>query len=92
MFLELSQQRFKFISFKAISFEWLLEFVIGVPQLEDLLLVFLGFRIYSFDLVTVLFDQLDVITSDLIVIVFQLCKCLLMIFHELVYVQIFPLF
>ena len=39
VFVELPQERFEFIPFEAISLERLLEFVVGVPQFDYLLLV-----------------------------------------------------
>jgi len=39
----------------------------------------------------VLFDQLDVISGDLVVIIFQLSKSLFMIFHQFIYMQVLSL-
>ncbi len=70
MFFELSEQRLKFISFKSIFFEWFFEFVVGISKFEYFLFVLFGLFIDAFDLISMLFNQFDVVSGDLIVVIF----------------------
>lgn len=91
MLLELSQQRLELIPLQSIFFEWVLELVVGVSQLEDLLLVLLRLLVDSLDLCLVLLDKLEIIPSDLIVVILEFSKGLLMILHEFIDMQILAL-
>jgi hypothetical protein len=90
--LELAQEGLEFVPLKGVSLERVLEFIVGVAQLEDLLLVFLGLLIDALDFIPVLLDELDVIPGDLIVVVFKLGKGIFVVLHQLVDMQVLPFF
>ena len=89
--LELPQQRLELVPFEPVLLERVLELVVGVPQLEDLPLVLLGLLVDALDLRLVLLDQLQVVPRYLVVVVLQLSEGLLVVLHQLVYVQVLPL-
>ena len=88
--LELPEEGLQLVSFESISFEGIFQLVVGISQLKDLLFVFLGLLVNFLDLVSVLFDELDVVPGNFVVVVFQLGKCIFVIFHQLIDVQILP--
>ena len=89
--LKLPQQGLQLVPLQPISFKRLLELAIGISHLKNLLFVLFRLLIYALDLIPMLFDEFDVVASYLVVVVLQLCKSLVVILHELIYVQIFAL-
>ena len=89
--LELPQQRLELVPFEPVLLERVLELVVGVPELEDLPLVLLGLLVDALDLRLVLLYQLQVVPRYLVVVILQLREGLLVVLHQLVYVQVLPL-
>ena len=89
--LELPQQRLELVPLEPVLLERVLELVVGVPELEDLPLVLLGLLVDALDLRLVLLYQLQVVPRYLVVVILQLSEGLLVVLHQLVYMQVLPL-
>jgi hypothetical protein len=81
VFLELSQQTLQFVSLHAQLFQRFLHLIIWVFHFQDLRLVFLWLLVDFLDFGFMVLDKFEIISCDLVVIVLQLVKCLLMVFH-----------
>ena len=84
MLIELSQQRFKLISFESVLFQWVFQLIISVSQLKYLLLVLFRLLIDPFDLILMFFNQFEVVPSDLVVVILELSEGFFMVLHELI--------
>lgn len=90
VFFELPQQRFQSVFFHAGVVEWLLHLIVLDLQFGNLLLVLLRFLVDLLYFGLVLLDQLQVVPRDLIVVVLELCEGLVVVFDELVDMQVLP--
>ena len=89
---KLSEKGFQLVLLDSGPLQGLLHLVVGDFEFSDFLFIFLGLFVDLLDFGLVFLDKFEVIPCDLIVVVFQLCEGLLMIFDEFVYVEIFPFF
>lgn len=92
MFFELSQKRLEFIAFHSKFFKGIFHLIVGVFELKNFLLVLIGLFVDFLDFALMVFDKFEVVPGDLVVVVFEFVEGLLVVFHQLVDVQVFALF